>query len=89
MVIGYSMALHGPESEHKQAEKTDGAKMHCIGKGRWGELGKKKKLCSELIFRFIWFCNLKVKPEVGEANVGLRKFYSIINVRNRLQLDHK
>ena len=51
---GYSMALHGPESEHKQAEKTDGAKMHCIGKGRrQGELGKKKKLCSELIFRFI------------------------------------
>ena len=88
--IGYSMALHGPESEHKQAEKTDGAKMHCIGKGRrQGELGKKKKLCSELIFSFIWFCNLKVKLEVGEANVGLRKFYSIINVRNRLQLDHK
>ena len=44
---GYSMALHGPESEHKQAEKTDGAKMHCIGKGR------KKKQYSELIFSLI------------------------------------
>ena len=50
---GYSMALHGPESEHKQAEKTDGAKMHCIGKGRWGELGEKKKQYSELIFSLI------------------------------------
>ena len=47
------MILHGPESEHKQAEKTDGAKMHCIGKGRWGELGKKKKQYSELIFSLI------------------------------------
>ena len=85
------MALHGPESEHKQAEKTDGAKMHCIGKGRrQGELGKKKKTIFRINIQFDFVqCTLKVKLKVGEATVGLRKFYSIINVRNRRQLDHK
>ena len=47
------MALHGPESEHKQAEKTDGAKMHCIGKGRWqGGIGEKEKTIFKMNIQF-------------------------------------